>query len=105
MGVNTSGVVPASSPPIAVAGTISRMLDGQLLGEEPTDVKGKAVPMQNSILDIMKAGFTNLGGLASSPIPRVVSCKSKGLNDGVVLPDGMGGDTMEGDTSLHVALS
>ncbi|ERN08586.1 hypothetical protein AMTR_s00017p00140580, partial [Amborella trichopoda] len=67
MGVNTSGVVLASSPPIAVAAIISRMLDGPLLGEEPADVKG--------------------------------------LNDDVVLPDGMGGDTMEGGTSLHVALS
>ncbi|ERN15801.1 hypothetical protein AMTR_s00039p00132000 [Amborella trichopoda] len=32
MGANTSGVVPASSPPITVAGTISRMLDGTLIG-------------------------------------------------------------------------
>ncbi|ERN15529.1 hypothetical protein AMTR_s00048p00097370 [Amborella trichopoda] len=60
MGINTSGVVPASCPPIAVAGTISRMLDETLLGEEPADVKGKAVPMQNSNLDTAKAGFTNL---------------------------------------------
>ncbi|ERM96157.1 hypothetical protein AMTR_s00001p00057250 [Amborella trichopoda] len=60
MGPNASGVVLASSSPIAVAGTISRMLDGPLLGEEPPNVKGKAVPMQNSNLNIMKArGFTN----------------------------------------------
>ncbi|KAL4183495.1 hypothetical protein AMTRI_Chr11g155430 [Amborella trichopoda] len=68
MSVNTSGVVLASSPPIAVAAIISRMLDGPLLGEEPADVKGKVFPMQNSNLDIMKDG-----------------CKSKGLNDDVVL--------------------
>ncbi|KAL4181507.1 hypothetical protein AMTRI_Chr12g237660 [Amborella trichopoda] len=105
MGAITSGVVPASSPPIAVDGTISKMLDGLLLREETFDVKGKAVPMQNSNLDIMKAIFINLGGLTGSPIPWVVSCKSKGLNDSVVLPDGMGGDTMEGGTALHVALS
>ncbi|KAL4186503.1 hypothetical protein AMTRI_Chr09g34230 [Amborella trichopoda] len=43
MGPNASGVVLASSPPIAVAGTISRMLDGPLLGEEPPNVKGKAL--------------------------------------------------------------
>ncbi|ERN15802.1 hypothetical protein AMTR_s00039p00132060 [Amborella trichopoda] len=53
----------------------------------------------------MKTGFTNLGGLAGSPIPWIVSCKSKGLNVSVVLPDGMGEDTLEGCTSLHVALS
>ncbi|ERN02806.1 hypothetical protein AMTR_s00086p00117950 [Amborella trichopoda] len=105
MGAITSGVVPTSSPPIAVDGTISKMLDGLLLREETFDVKGKAVPMQNSNLDIMKAIFINLGGLTGSPIPWVVSCKSKGLNDSVVLPDGMGGDTMEGGTALHVALS
>ncbi|KAL4204324.1 hypothetical protein AMTRI_Chr01g131560 [Amborella trichopoda] len=85
MSANTSGVVHASSPPIAVAGTISKMLDGPLLEEEPVNVKGKAVLMQNSNLDIMKVGLTNLGRLAGSPIPWVVSCKSKGLNDNVVL--------------------
>ncbi|ERN10855.1 hypothetical protein AMTR_s00027p00247610 [Amborella trichopoda] len=67
MGANTSGVVPTLSLPIAVAGTISKMLDGSLLGEEPPDVKV--------------------------------------LNDGVVLLNGMGGDTMESGTSLHMALS
>ncbi|KAL4198738.1 hypothetical protein AMTRI_Chr03g141550 [Amborella trichopoda] len=85
MGAITSGVVPALNPPIVVASTISMMLDGPLLGEETTDVKGKAVPMQNSNLDIMKAEITNLGGLTGSQIPWVVSCKSKGVNDGVVL--------------------
>ncbi|KAL4181702.1 hypothetical protein AMTRI_Chr12g238710 [Amborella trichopoda] len=81
------------------------MLDGPLLGEEPADVKGKAVSTQNSNFDIIKAAFTNLGGLVGSPISWLVSCKSKGLNDGVVLLDGMSGDTMEGSTSLHMALS
>ncbi|ERM96824.1 hypothetical protein AMTR_s00128p00073290 [Amborella trichopoda] len=81
-GVNTSGLVPASSPPNAVAVIIFRMHDGPLLGEELVDFKSKA-------------RFTTLGGLAGSPIPWAASCKSKGLNDSVVLPNGMGGDTME----------
>ncbi|KAL4187373.1 hypothetical protein AMTRI_Chr09g38740 [Amborella trichopoda] len=91
MDANTLGVVPAWSPPISIASTIFRMLDGPLLGEELADVKGRAVLMQNSNLDIMKAEFTNLGGLVGSPFPWVVSCKSKGSNDGVVLSNEMGG--------------
>ncbi|KAL4187578.1 hypothetical protein AMTRI_Chr09g19710 [Amborella trichopoda] len=70
MGANTSGVVPTLSLPIAVAGTISKMLDGSLLGEEPPDVKGKALCLQIWVV-------------SRSPITWVVSCKSKVLNDGV----------------------
>ncbi|ERN08921.1 hypothetical protein AMTR_s00015p00245760 [Amborella trichopoda] len=40
-----------------------------------------------------------------SPIPWVVSCKSKGLNDDAVLPNKIGGITMEGGASLNMALS